>query len=146
MQIDIKIDQSCPEPKITITTNEMTDEISNIIKMLSENISHTLVGFKDGTATLLEYSDIFRIFSSNNRVIADTASGEYQLRMRLYEIESRLEAMGFIRISHSEIVNIKKVKSFDLSITGTILISMSNGSVSYASRRYIGKIKQLLGI
>ena len=33
-----------------------------------------------------------------------------------------------------------------MSFTGTICVSLSNGAVTYVSRRYIAKIKQLLGL
>ena len=49
-------------------------------------------------------------------------------------------------ISNGEIINIKKVKGFDLSFTGTICVSLSNGTVTYVSRRYVSKIRHLLGI
>lgn len=52
----------------------------------------------------------------------------------------------FVRISNSEIVNLKKVKSLDLSFVGTICMELSNGTVSYVSRRYVSKIKKVLGL
>ena len=70
--------------------------------------------------------------------------GEYFLRLRLYEAEERLNRKFFVRISQSELVNLKQVKRFDLSFTGTIGLLLSDGTTSYASRRYVAKIKQLL--
>ena len=63
-----------------------------------------------------------------------------------YEAEQRLAKCSFVRISNSDIVNLKKVKGFDLSFVGTICVSLSNGTVTYVSRRYVAKIKQLLGL
>jgi len=51
-----------------------------------------------------------------------------------------------VRISNSEIINLRKVKAFDLSLAGTIQVSLLNGTVTYVSRRYVPKIKQVLGI
>ena len=79
------------------------------------------------------------------RVQLSTASGEYACRLRLYELEERLGA-DFIRISHGELVNLAKIKSFDLSLAGAICVRMTDGSVTYASRRYVAKIKQKLGL
>lgn len=50
------------------------------------------------------------------------------------------------KLSNSEIVNLKKVLSFDLSFAGTICVSLSDGTSSYVSRRYVNKIKKILGI
>ena len=67
------------------------------------------------------------------------------MRARLYELEETLKKQ-FVRISNSEIVNLQKVKSFDLSFTGTICVSLSDGTVTYVSRRYVSKIRQVLGL
>ena len=39
MQVEIKIDSSYTDPKIIILTASMTDEVSSIVKKLSENVS-----------------------------------------------------------------------------------------------------------
>ena len=44
------------------------------------------------------------------------------------------------------IIQLKKVEHFDLTITGTILVRLSDGSTTYVSRRYVGRIKQMLGV
>ena len=36
MQIEIKLDENCKEPKIIVVTNKMTDEINEIMKRLSD--------------------------------------------------------------------------------------------------------------
>ena len=64
----------------------------------------------------------------------------------MYELEDRLDKSCFLRISHSEIVNLKKVRRFDLSLSGTICVVLADGTTAYASRRYVSKIKDILGI
>ncbi len=146
MQVEIKIDTSCDKPKIIIVTDQMTEEIAEVVKMLSGEKRSVLAGFRGSEALLLEEADIIRIYAANGRVFAETADGEYQLRLRLYELETRLNRDMFARISNSEMINLKKVKRFDLSYAGTICISLSNGTASYVSRRYVAKIKEMLGI
>ena len=70
-------------------------------------------------------------------MLAVTGKGEYTVRIRLYEIEERLNPGQFVRISNSEIINLKKVKNFDLSFTGTICVELVNGMTTYVSRRYV---------
>ena len=79
-------------------------------------------------------------------MFAEKNHGEYMLRLRLYEMEQRLDSNFFVRISNSDIINLRKVKGFDLSFAGTICVTLSNGTVTYVSRRFVAKIKQLLGI
>lgn len=146
MQIEIKIDSGFKEPKAVIFTDKVTDEITELVRQLSDERSSIIAGFKDDTAELLEHNDIFRIYASNGKVYAETANGTFTLRLRLYEAEQRLDSQLFVRISNSEIINLKKVTNFDLSFVGTICVKLSNGTVTYVSRRYVAKIKQILGI
>ncbi len=146
MQVEIRIDDRCTEPKIIIVTKEINDEINALVRKLSDDQPKMIAGFREDTVKVLEPNDIYRVYASGGKVFAETDRGEYTLRLRLYEAEQRLDNDYFLRISNSEIVNLKKVKSFDLSFVGTICVSLLNGKVTYASRRYVSKIKQALGM
>ena len=91
-------------------------------------------------------TDIFRIYTGNQKVYIQTLQGEYAIRYRLYELEEALDKKQFLRISNSEIVNVKKIRDIDLSIIGRICIRFLNNTQTYVSRRYIPKIKKSLGI
>ena len=146
IEIEIKIDENCDKPKVIIVTDKVTEEINEIVKKLSDESSQILAGFKDGQAAVLEPEQIYRVYASDGKVYAETENGIYSLRLRLYEAEQRLASHSFARISNGELINLKKVRSFDLSFVGTICVSLSNGTVTYVSRRYVSKIKQLLGL
>ena len=147
MQIEIKLDESCKEPKIIIHTDKMTEEVSQIVKLLSEEKPEVFAAIhENGEIILLEQTEIIRIYAENDRVYAKTKDGSYRLKARLYELEERLNKKMFIRISNSEIINLKEVKKFDLSFSGTICVSMSDKTATYVSRRYVRKIKQVLGL
>ena len=146
MQIEIKIDPACTEPRVIIMAASMTEDVNHIIKKLSENIPQIISGSKDGRIEVIEPSDLIRIYTGAGKVYAVTEQGEYTLRLRLYELEARLDPHRFVRISNSEIINLKKVLNFDLSFTGTIYVKLSNGTVTYVSRRYVSKIKKILGV
>lgn len=146
MQIRIELDESVLETEFIIRTAQMTDEVNGLIKKVSEQSPQLLSGFRDGNLEILLPTEIIRIYASEGKVYAITANDTYTLRRRLYELESRLDKNSFIRISNSEIINFKMVKSFDLSFTGTIRVKLVNGTSTYVSRRYLSKIKQWLGI
>lgn len=146
MQVEIKIDSDCKEPKIIILTDRMTDEVNAIVRKLTKEAPQMLAGFKEDTLEILEQVQISHIYTANGKVYAVNDKGEYQLRLRMYELEDRLDKNSFVRISNSEIINLKKVNNFDLSFAGTICVTLLNGTVTYVSRRYVAKIKQALGI
>ena len=146
MQVEIKIDDSYIEPKILILTAAMTEDVNLILKKLSGNTPQVMSGCKNEKIEVIEQEDLIRVYAGSGKVFAVTEKGEYTLRFRLYEIEERLNPNQFVRISNSEIINLKKVNNFDLSFTGTIRVELTNGTAAYVSRRYVSKIKKILGI
>ncbi len=146
MQVEIKIDSSVTEPKVIVFTDKMTEEISGIVRMLSEAEPQMLTGIQEENVKILEPNDILKIYSAGGKVYAVTDSDEYVVRRRLYELEELLKGKPFARISNSEIINLRKVKNFDLSFSGTICVMMNNGTSTYVSRRYVSRIKEVLGI
>ena len=78
------------------------------------------------------------------RAAAQTMEGIYQLRERLYELEERLGSEAFLRISHSEIVNRRRICRLDVSLTGTIAVILEGGITTYVSRRYVPRIRKAL--
>ncbi|WP_425524589.1 LytTR family DNA-binding domain-containing protein [Diplocloster hominis] len=116
------------------------------MKKLSEDVPQIITGNKNNKIEVLEQVELIHIYANTGKVFAVTKKGEYTLRLRLYEVEERLNPHQFVRISNSEIINLKQVNNFDLSFTGTICIRLSNGITTYVSRRYVSKIKKILGI
>ena len=146
MKIEIKIDDTAAETKVIIVTREVTESVQALIKRLSEEQPKVIAGFLEDTVRLLREEEIFRIYAADGKVFAVTEKGEFTLRLRLYELEERLDKKRFVRISNSEIVNLGKVRGFDLSFSGTIRVSLTNGTSTYVSRRYVSKIKTTLGL
>ena len=146
MQIEIKIDPSCTEPKVVVHTAAVDAQVERLVSRLREEPPQLLTGSREGRLEVLQPGRIIRAYAAGGRVYAVTAESEYLLRLRLYELESRLDPQRFVRISHSEIVNLDKVLCFDLNLAGSICIRLADGNVTYASRRYVSKIKQILEV
>ncbi len=146
MQIKIELNKAYKEPEIIILTDKMTDDIDRIFKMLSDEKSQIIAGIKNDKVEVLEPNDIIRVYANSKKVFAVTDKGEYMLRLRLYEAEERLSLNQFVRISKSEIINLKKVNNFDLNFAGTICVRFFNNEVTYVSRRYVSEIKKVLGV
>lgn len=146
MKIEVLIDQNCQEPKIIILTDKRTDEINEIIKRFSEMNSDSMTAFSERGVEIIEYKDVIRFYSENKKVFVQTLKGKYTVRTRLYELEEKLDSKRFVRISNSEIVNIKKIQNMDTSLTGTICMHLHGDIKTYVSRRNVRKIKQKFGI
>ncbi len=146
MKINVELNPNQKEIEIIIKTSIVDDNVNQIIEKLSLEKPKIIVGFLNDKAKILDEKDIIRLYSSDKKVFARTSSNEYLLKIPLYEAIERLNQNKFIRISNTEIININETLEFDLSFTGTICIKLSNGDISYVSRRYVSHIKKKLGI
>ena len=146
MKIEVKVDAACAETTVVICTSKVTDETQQLVRKLSQDAPQVIVGFMEDEAVILSQEEIIRAYAEGGKVFAETPNGGFQLRLRLYELEERLESTRFVRISNAEIVNLSWVRGFDLSFAGTICVRLKNGKVTYVSRRYVTKIKQVLGL
>jgi len=104
MQIEIRIDSLCTETKLIVVTDKITDEINNMIRKLAEETPQVLCGFHEDTLEILNQADIIRLYCAAGKIFAVTGQREYMLRLRLYELEDRLDKRSFVRISNSEII------------------------------------------
>ena len=146
MKVEIIVDKNFNEPEVKIYTSSLTQEIvelQNVITSFEKNTSY-LKGYLDEDVYFIPFEEIESIYSENKKVFLRTEKETYQLKQRLYEVESILPGNDFIRISNSEIVNFKKVKNMNFKLSGTILINFLSGNYSYVSRRYIRRIKEYL--
>ena len=96
------------------------------------------------SVVLVEQTQLVRVYGAAKKVYAQTTQGEFLLRRRLYELEQILDRRYFVRISKSEIVNLRFVRRLDLSIAGTIGMQLKTGETAYVSRRYVNHIKSIL--
>lgn len=90
--------------------------------------------------------EFLRFFADGKGVSAQTAEQTYPVRLRLYELEERLDTTRFVRISNSEIINLDRVTAIDLSLAGTIRMTLEGAVHAYVSRRYVKKIKDTLNL
>ena len=141
MKIEVKLDQNCTETKIEIHTNEINEEISNLMKQIEVKNDDKIIVWQEGKIYILELKEIETIYSNQSKVYVRVNNKEYISKSKLYELEEQIKLPSFIRISNSEIINFNKVENLDLNITGTIKIMFKSGYVTYASRRNIKKIK-----
>lgn len=149
MKVGINIDRSVEEVEVLITAQEQSRTVNALYEHIVEfdkKSLETLTAYKDDIAKIVNVTDVFRIYTGNQKVYIQTHQGEYAIRYRLYELEAALDKKQFLRISNSEIINVKKIRDIDLSLIGRICIRFEDNTQTYVLRRYIPKIKKSLGI
>lgn len=145
MKIDVALDPALEELLVKVLSPGETEELRALLARLEE--PERLTGFRGAEAVPLDPGEVLRFYGEDKEVRAQTLGGDvYTVRLRLYELEERLPRREFVRVSHSEIVNWKRVTALDLSLSGTIRVTLEGGVTTYVSRRYVKKIKEVLGI
>lgn len=144
MKVELNIDKKFEETIVTISANKVNDEIQNLVNYI-ENKEEYFTGISDGKVCLLNLEDIIRIYVEERKVYVVTVEGRFIVRKKLYEVQSML-TKDFIKISQSEIANIKYIHSLDLGLRGTIVINYKNSDISYVSRRMLKEFKVKLGL
>ena len=144
MKVELNIDKKFEETIVTISANKVNDEIQNLVNYI-ENKEDYFTGISDGKVCLLNLEDIIRIYVEERKVYVVTVEGRFIVRKKLYEVQSML-TKDFIKISQSEIANIKYIHSLDLGLRGTIVINYKNSDISYVSRRMLKEFKVKLGL
>lgn len=144
MEVEIKIDPERQEPKLVIYAPQETPELRELAKQLSALSLGPLQVWEEDRPFLLQQSEFLRFYTEGKGVCAQTEKKIYTVRLRLYELEEKLDPLRFVRISNSEIINLDAVTAVDLSLTGTICMTLDGRITSYVSRRYVKKIKEVL--
>lgn len=145
MKLQLIIHEKYKEPEIHLCSDKKTKEICDVRDLLEKTFLTPITVYRNQEAKSIAAYEIVRIYSENKRVYARTAADTYEVRDRLYSLEELFRDRGFVRISNSEIVNISQIDRLDMGYTGTIRIFLKNGDETYVSRRYVSKIKEVLG-
>lgn len=147
MKVEVHIDPQLTQAKVVIHTPARTPQVEQLVHQLEGlAVPSHFTAFCGGEARLLPLQNILRFYADGKGVSCQTLDGAYTVRERLYELEESLAGIRFVRVSHSEVVNLNRVTALDLSITGTIKMTLEDSITVYASRRYMKKIKQILGL
>lgn len=145
MKIEVDINEKYEELKVIVQAPKLNEEVSEIVEKLSIN-KEPLKVYLDEEMYFVKECEIESIYSESGKVFVRTDKQIYQSKKRLYEFELILSKNKFVRISNSEIINFDKVKNINNKILGTISINFFSGHQTYASRRFIKKIKEFLDI
>ncbi len=147
LDIKLVIDKDCPKLNVLITSKERNEDVEGVIAAIqgyaNKRIPMIPAYFKD-SVVMLPQRQIIRIFIDNRKVVVHTENHSYEVRKNLRELEEMLDSNRFVRISQSEILNLRKVKSFDFSAVGTIGVVLENGETTWVARRRVKDVKKAL--
>lgn len=144
MKLELNIDEKVKETLVVISANRIDKEVQDLISYI-EYSSEYLIGIVEDKASIIDIDEIIRVYIEDRKTFVVTLKDTYVVKKKLYEVENMV-TRNFVKISQSEIANIKFIKNLDFSNTGTIVIKYKNSDISYVSRRMIKEFKLKLGI
>lgn len=145
--IKLIIDEAIEKLTVIIKNREKNDDVEGVINAIqtyADKKQPMIQAYFKGSVVMLPQRQIFRVYIVNRKIMIQTSERLYEVRKNLRDLEEVLDQESFIRISQSEILNIKRVKNFDFSSTGTIGVELENGEKTYVSRRRVKEIKAVL--
>ena len=147
MKVEVQIDPALDEPVIVLRAPMPTEEVEQLARLLrAQDAPRPFTVYAEREAVRVSRSMVLRFYAEDKGVLCQTGKGTFTVRARLYELEEELAGARFVRVSNSEIVNLDRVTALDLTLTGTIKMTLEGGTVCWVSRRYVKKIKGALGL
>lgn len=147
MKVEIQIDPNLDEPVAVLRVPGPTEEVEALAARLREEAApQPFTVYTEREAVRVSRSMVLRFYAEDKGVLCQTGDGVFTVRQRLYELEEALKGTRFVRVSNSEIVNLDRVTGLDLTLAGTIKMTLEGGTVCWVSRRYVKKIKQALDL
>jgi DNA-binding LytR/AlgR family response regulator len=156
MKFNITLVPPDQEEEISFSIHKMTQHISEIVKMLSEEneyveteknkLPNHFIGKVDETFYKVNVKDIFYFESIDRRIFFYTEKKSYEINEKLYVLEEMLSQADFVRISKSMLLNINKIYSFSPTFSGNLEALLLNKEKVVISRRYVSVLKKQLGM
>lgn len=146
MKVNIDIDEHYKEPSITIQAPEITPEIQEVIRVLKNSKQERLFGVRGEQTILLDPNDIDYVCAEKRKTFAVIKKEQYDIRMKLYEVEEMLRKHNFMRFSKSVIGNLNHIERFELSFNGNLCVYFHTGNKEYITRKYVAEIKTALSM
>ncbi len=143
MKFTLLIDKS-REQEVKVFAHKKSSLTDAIEKLVSDEAVE-MVGYIDREAVMLDLISVNCFVVENNKIFALTNRDKLSMRLRLYQLEEKLPDI-FIKINQSCIANIKQIRCFDASISGTLKVIFKNGHEDYVSRRQLKSVKERLGL
>ena len=142
MKVNLTYNQQIPKDELQLATRAPSSTIDRIVDFAQKEVFQ-LPAQINNRKVLVELPAIQQIYAANKKAYCYANNQEYLLNQRLYQLASTLPN-SFVQISRSELIQLKYVQFFNFTKTGIIEILFKDGRKTSASRRYLGKIKEVL--
>ena len=141
MKITIEIDDNLGED-IILKCSKVTDEIRNLLKMISEE--NKLLVRDDKSERFIAIASIYRIDTVDDKIFVYTENEVFETSHRVYELDKILPKDRFIRVNKSGIINVLKIDKLKTDINRRIKVTLLNGDKEVVNRTYVEDFRYLM--
>ncbi len=145
VRISINVDDKIETTEIMISCKRLTPEIERIIATL-RILDQQLTVHKLDEMYIIDSSKVLYMEAVDRKTFVYTKNEVYESTLKLYELEERLESLGFLRVSKSCILQLKWIKSLRADFDRKIRVTMENEEQIIVSRQYSEGLKRRLGV
>lgn len=145
MKIQVDIDEKYEDVSIKIESPKLNPEIERILSMI-RMLDMQITARKGNETHLLDVSALLYIEAVDRATFLYTGDDVYESNLKLYELEQQLCDRGFLRVSKSTLIHMKKIKSLKADLNRKIKVTMINGEQIMVSRMYAEELRKRLGI
>ncbi len=128
---------------LEIKCHNVSDEVREIVSFIKSR-QGVISGKKDGNICEIPILDVFYFEAVDNRSFVYTASDNYEINMRIYELEEMLGKGSFVRVQKGMILNLLKIKSIKPGLSGRYVALLKNREEVIISRNYVPALKKTL--
>lgn len=143
MRIHIETVGKEKEERIVIECYEIREDISEIIDFVKSKDT-TLTAYMDSKVFYISLQDIYYIDTVDNKVFVYLEDSVYELKNKLYELESLYAVRSFFRCSKSVIINLMKIECIKPAMNSRFVAKLKNGEEVIISRKYVADLKKKL--
>ncbi|MBQ7760694.1 MAG: LytTR family transcriptional regulator DNA-binding domain-containing protein [Clostridia bacterium] len=130
--------------EVLIYTDKITNE-TKAIECFVLGLETEIQAYKNKETILLSQNEVYCFTSENGSIYAITENEKLLVKQRIFQLEELLSD-NFVKINQSSLANITKIKRFDASFGGSLLVIFKNGYRDYVSRRQTKAVKERIGI
>ena len=145
MKITIQDLPEGEEDEIIIRCRTVDEQLLKLIYGL-RSAQEKLTLTKGDKLFQVQPSQVYYFEAVDNRVFAYLETEVCETKLKLYELEKRLEGTDFFRASKSTIINLAKVKNISPAFNGRFEACMKNEEKLIVSRQYVPILKAKLGL
>ena len=131
------------EDELILRYQRLNSEVEAVLKFMNAP-PKKLIGTKDSTQTVIDFSDVLYIETVDRKTFIYTADDVFRSELTLAQLEEVLNTVNFFRCAKSMIINIDKIATLKSLASNRIDAALCNGEHIIISRTYASEFRKLL--